>query len=259
MIVVPDQGGRPLKAIVHGIDTKWGPMPYTRTQEFASHGVIDSAEDITGGMGFEGLGHLDAFVRSGGLLITLGGSGVLAADSGIAREVTSHPPSGTPGSHVSAKVLRPEHPVTWGFEPVTHVFHGNERHFTVPEYWQGMVVMQYGTRTRAEAEREADRKDGVELAEAQPDNADEAGEGPGEKKPELCLSGSVPDPSALERKPALLDVPVGKGRVLLFTWNPLHRYQNHHDFTFLTNALLFHDDFPSTPTEREMRAREAAE
>jgi hypothetical protein len=259
VIVVPDQGGRPLKAIVHGIDTKWGPMPYTRTQEFASHGVIDSAEDITGGMGFEGLGHLDAFVRSGGLLITLGGSGVLAADSGIAREVTSHPPSGTPGSHVSAKVLRPEHPVTWGFEPVTHVFHGNERHFTVPEYWQGMVVMQYGTRTRAEAEREADRKDGVELAEAQPDNADEAGEGPGEKKPELCLSGSVPDPSALERKPALLDVPVGKGRVLLFTWNPLHRYQNHHDFTFLTNALLFHDDFPSTPTEREMRAREAAE
>ena len=54
----------------------------------------------------------------------------------------------------------------------------------------------------------------------------------------------------------MLDVPVGKGRVLFYTWNPLHRYQNHHDFAFLTNAFLFHDDFPETPTEEEMRARE---
>ena len=80
---------------------------------------------------------------------------------------------------------------------------------------------------------------------------------PREDRPELCLSGALRDPSALQRKPALLDVPVGEGRVLLFSWNPLHRFQNHHDFSFLTNALLFHDDFPPIPTEKQMRQREA--
>ena len=44
--------------------------------------------------------------------------------------------------------------------------------------------------------------------------------------------------------------------VVLFSWNPFHRYQNHHDFAFVTNALLFFDDFPGVPTRDEMRARE---
>ena len=66
-------------------------------------------------------------------------------------------------------------------------------------------------------------------------------------------------PEDLERKPAILDVPVGEGRVLLYTWNPLHRYQNLHDFPFLTNALLFYNDFPGTPSEQEMREREESD
>ena len=56
--------------------------------------------------------------------------------------------------------------------------------------------------------------------------------------------------------PAILDVPVGDGRVVIFSWKPMHRYQNHHDFPFVTNALMFWNDYPSTPTEEEMRARE---
>ncbi|MEE8148120.1 MAG: M14 family zinc carboxypeptidase, partial [Longimicrobiales bacterium] len=58
VIVVPDQGRLGLKEIVQGLDRKWGPMPYTKTAQFPSHGVIDSSQDITGGMGFEGLANL---------------------------------------------------------------------------------------------------------------------------------------------------------------------------------------------------------
>ena len=192
----------------------------------------------------------------GGLLVTLGGAGILAADSGIARDVASSPPGGTPGSHITTKVLRPEHPVAWGYEPVTHVFHGNTTRFDVPDRLRGMVVMQYGTQTTDEAERAADKEAGVESAMPAPTQDEDEDEAKSEPDPPLCLSGVVKDPSALERWPALLDVPVGRGRVLFFTWNPLHRYQNHHDFGFLTNALLFHDDFPGTPTEDEMLERE---
>jgi hypothetical protein len=255
VILVPNQYGG-LKWLVQGIDRKWSPMPYTKTAEFPSHGVIDSSPDITGGMGFEGLAHLQRFVEEGGLLITLGNAGVLVSDSGIARPVDSAPPAGTPGSHVTTKVLRPEHPVTWGYDEVTHVFRGDQQRFDVDEYWRGMVLMQYGTKTRAEVEREEDRKAGIPTPEPEQDREPVEEEKPDEKRPALCLSGIVNDPGALERRPAILDVPVGEGRVLIYSWNPMHRYQNHHDFAFVTNALLFHDDLPATPTEEEMRARE---
>ena len=63
------------------------------------------------------------------------------------------------GSHVKTRILRAEHPVAWGFDEAnSYVFHGNLPGFGVREYRQGMVVMQYGTKTMAEAEREADRK-----------------------------------------------------------------------------------------------------
>ena len=257
VIVVPEQGRLRFRDLVQGIDRKWGPMPYTRTPEYPSHGVIDSSGDITGGMGFEGLGHLQSFVENGGLLITLGSAGRLAADTGIARRVTSSRPGGTPGSHVTTKVLRPEHPVTWGFDRIDHVFHGNMPGFTVPEYWQGMVVMQYGTKTMAQAQREADRK--ADIPVDQPDADPGESQEPAEStKQPLCLSGLVKDPDALERQPAILDAPVGEGRVLLYSWNPMHRYQNLHDFAYLANALLFYNDLPGTPTEKEMRRREDA-
>ncbi len=259
VIIVPDQGRLRFKDMVHGIDPKWGPMPYTNTPEFPSHGVIDSSPDITGGMGFGGLANLQEFVEDGGLLITLGSAGRLVADGGITREVSSRPASGTPGSHVTTKVLRPEHPVTWGFDETTWVFHGNEPGFTVNEHWQGMVVMQYGLQTMAEAERAADRKAAIPT-NGETDNKDKDKDKESKKsdKTPLCLSGLVKDPDGLQRKPAVLDVPVGKGRVLIYSWNPLHRYQNLHDFPFVTNALLFYNDFPPTPTEDEMRRREAA-
>ena len=259
VIIVPDQGWLRFKHMVHGIDSKWSPMPYTTTPDFPSHGVIDSSPDITGGMGFEGLANLQGFVEDGGLLVTIAGAGRLVADSGIAREVSSRPASGTPGSHVTTKVLRPEHPVTWGYDETCWVFHGNDPGFEVSERRQGMVVMQYGTKTMAEAERDADRKADIPVETPATDlNDDEDDkEAPGKSKnPPLCLSGLVKDPSDLERKPAILDIPVGKGRVLMYTWNPWHRYQNLHDFPFVTNALLFFNDFPPTPTEQEMRRRE---
>ena len=265
VLLVPSTGRLALKDIIHGIDDKWGPLPYTSTPEFPSHGIVDASDDITGGMGFAGLGELERFVERGGLLVTLASAGSLPVDSGIARGVASRPAAGTPGSHITAKVLRPEHPVTWGYEEVTHVFHGNLPAYTVSDHDFGRVVMQYGTQTMAEAEREADELAGAPVVEASAapltaGSADEPaddGRRP-ETPPPLCLSGLVKDSSALERLPAVLDVPVGEGRVLLFTWNPLHRYQNHHDFAFLTNALLFHDDLPVIPSEEEMRAREDA-
>lgn len=260
VIVVPSLAGMDFKDMVHEFDTRWSPLAYTHTPEFPSHGDIDSSPDITGGMGFVGLGNLQTFIESGGVLVGLGSGGVLAAEGGIARDVEARRPGGTPGSHVTTKVLRSEHPLAWGYPTTDWVFRGNLPVYSVDERDWGHVVMQFGSKTWAEVEREADQKadvaiDGKPLPEAKPDGKPEDKQDK-PKTPPLARSGVVEKPDALDHQPALLDVPVGKGRVILYSWNPMHRHQNEHDFALVTNALLFFDDLPAVPTEEQMRARE---
>jgi hypothetical protein len=41
---------------------------------------------------------------------------------------------------------------------------------------------------------------------------------------------------------AIFDIPVRRGRVIAFTFNPLHRFLNHHDFPMVWNAILHWND-----------------
>ena len=62
---------------------------------------------------------------------------------------------------------------------------------------------------------------------------------------------------ALIRRPphdgAILDVPVGKGRVLLYPTNPCYRWQNHGAFNTLFSAILAWNDL--APKEVEAAAK----
>ena len=52
------------------------------------------------------------------------------------------------------------------------------------------------------------------------------------------LSGLLKGGTEIKDKAAILDVPVGKGRVVMFTTNPCYRWQNHGEFSMLFNAIL---------------------
>lgn len=85
----------------------------------------------------------------------------------------------------------------------------------------------------------------VESEEAEAETEGAVGEAAAEEPPEdLVLSGFVKGEDRVSGKPAILDVPVGRGRVLLFAFNPLHRYLNLSDFRFAWNALLHWNDLP---------------
>jgi hypothetical protein len=230
--------------IVQGIDPKWGPLAYTRTPEYPSHGWPDAAEDITGGMGFEGLANLERFVQGGGVLVTLGNAGTLAVQGGIVRRLETVAPGSfnSPGSELRARILRPEHPIAYGYEERTSVFRGNGPLWDVDRRDRGRVVLQFGNKL---PEDEGEKKAGVE--EEDIDDAPAAankGEGAKEGEDKLVLSGFVSGESVISGKPAVLDVPVGKGRVILFAFNPLHRYLNHSDFRLVYNVLLNWNDLP---------------
>ena len=56
--------------------------------------------------------------------------------------------------------------------------------------------------------------------------------------PPMLVSGGIKGEDILEGRPAILDIPVGKGRVLAYNFNPIHRLLNRSDHRLLWNALL---------------------
>ena len=231
VIVMAHQGGfGNLKSMIHGRDTRFGPMPYEKTSDYASHGVIDSSPDITGGMGFRGLANMETFLNNGGTLMLLGSAGKLATDSGLLRNVgaLSNSAVNTPGSAIQAKVVRRNHPIAYGFEDVHHVFRTNGPVYTVPKRFEHWIVVQYGTKSPP-------------------------GEDTDDKKPagSIMQTGYISGQDALERKGVVLDVPRHKGgRVILYSFNPLHRHLNVGDQNYVFNAILNWNDFPA-PTPKK--------
>ncbi|MBK9154275.1 MAG: hypothetical protein IPM25_08680 [Chloracidobacterium sp.] len=59
---------------------------------------------------------------------------------------------------------------------------------------------------------------------------------------ELLVSGMLGGGSELAGKAAVVDVPVGKGHVVLFANNPMWRHQTHGSFSLLFNAILHYDN-----------------
>jgi len=226
---------------IHGLPKAWGPMPFKKTKQTPSHGTPASSEDITGGIGWEGLAQLQKFVESGGMLVTLGSGSMLALEGGIVRGVRRDsggvPRSAgsggaesaqaavesvtrTPGAHVRVSFAQPDHPIAYGYPAHTHVFRQNYPLYAVPRRWlrmafcttcldgpsdRGGVVMQWGDT--------------------------------GIDEPFL-VSGQVWGESNLIGRPAILDMAVGRGRVVAFNFNPLHRDLNRGDQRLLWNAIL---------------------
>ncbi|GAB3965228.1 M14 family metallopeptidase [Spirosoma terrae] len=235
VILIPRMRGG-VTNFIHEIDTKFGPLPYTKTAEFPSHGFPDATSDITGGPGFEGVEQLKKFVEAGGVLVTLDNSSLMVAEAGIARELdqASAPTLFHPGSIVTAKNRKPDSPIMYGFPETFPIFKGIAPILQTKKYNRDMMVMQYGTKPLKDEEEYKgaimgmpDKKPMKEAAKAAP-----------KKEDPYVLSGMVRNEQAIIGHGAIFNVPVGAGRVVAFTFDPLHRYLNHHDAPLLWNVLI---------------------
>ena len=56
------------------------------------------------------------------------------------------------------------------------------------------------------------------------------------------LSGLMKGAAETRNRPAVAEVPSGKGRVVMFATNPCFRYQNLGEFNMLFNAVLHFND-----------------
>jgi hypothetical protein len=216
---------------IQGLPKAWGPMPYKKTPQTPSHGTPAESDDITGGIGWEGVAQLQRFVEEGGLLVTLGSGSVLALEGGIVRGVRraeggpslrlgqGDAATRTPGAHLRVTFARPEHPLAYGYPARTHVFRQNYPLYDPPRSW---LRMAYCTSC---LDGPADRR-AIVL-----EWGDRAGA-------PLVVSGQAWGGERLLGRPAILDLPVGRGHVVAFNFNPLHRDLNRGDHRLVWNAIL---------------------
>jgi Zinc carboxypeptidase len=225
---------------IQGIPKAWGPMAFKKTSATPSFGTPASSDDITGGIGWNGLAELQRFVDAGGLLITLGSGSMLPLEGGIVRGVrreaggvprstqgggaaaaaaANDAVTRTPGAHLRVTFARPDHPIAYGYPVHTHVFRQNFPLYATPRRWLRMayctscldgpidpsgVVLQWGD------------------SEGQP----------------LVISGQAWGEGGLIGRPAIFDLPAGAGHVVAFNFNPIHRDLNRGDQRMLWNAII---------------------
>ena len=72
---------------IEGLPKAWSPMPFKKTAQTPSFGTPAESDDITGGIGYEGLAQIQRFVDEGGLMVTLGSGSMLALEGGLVRFV----------------------------------------------------------------------------------------------------------------------------------------------------------------------------
>ncbi|MBS1786830.1 MAG: hypothetical protein JST85_03870 [Acidobacteria bacterium] len=210
MILIPNQGGSG-KRIVFDRDPGRKPLAYTKSEQFKSQGLYGESEDITGGMGLAGVAEFEKFINAGGLLVTLGTASFFPAEFGLTRTIDAgrtSPQFYAPGPIVEAEILKPEHPLFYGYTNKTiPVRYANGPLLSVPERDRDkQILMRF----------------------------------PGTEK--NILSGLARGITETRNRPAIVDVPVGKGRVILFATNPCYRWQNHGEFGMLFNSILHYND-----------------
>jgi hypothetical protein len=246
---------------IEGLPKTWSPMPFKKTPQTPSFGTPAESDDITGGIGYEGLGQIQHFIDEGGLMVTLGSGSMLALEGGLVRFVrrssggvprsaaggggasssaSQQAATRTPGAHVRVTFDRPDHPIAYGYPADTYVFRQNFPLYNTPRRW---LRMAYCTTCL----------DGPEDRSGVVMEWGDAGSDSGAKP--FVVSGQSWGEDNLIGRPAILDMPVGKGHVVSFNFNPMHRDLNRGDQRLLWNALLNWQAIvanrPSTPASSE--------
>ena len=124
VIVYPHVGGT-AQSQVNGIPNTGGPpLPYKKTDATPNLGAQDQADDIRGGMGWDGLMELVKFVREGGTLITEGSTSTIFPQYNVTTGLTVENPDGlfVRGSVMRGIVSDRRSPIAYGYDAQVPVY-----------------------------------------------------------------------------------------------------------------------------------------
>lgn len=280
VIVFPPLGGT-AQQIVNGIPMRGDAIPWKQSELTPNLGHSpDQTDDMRGGMGIAGVINLQKFVEDGGLFVVIANNARIPIDYGMTSGVSIQEPRQLQarGSVFTAQFSDRKSPIAYGYDETVPIYFNQAPLFQVATQGGGGGGAQGGGPTQRATGRGSLTDGDVIQAMPQPSPAPSrtpgaAGEeelteeqrlqlGPfftplaqrprvvlrfanDEKK--LLISGMLAGGSELANAPAVIDVPVGRGHVLMFANNPMWRHQTQGSFFLLFNAAL---NFDSLNTER---------
>jgi hypothetical protein len=267
VILFPPVGvGDPLR-IVSGMPM-WGePMPWKTTPETPNLGRIDSTDDQRPGLGFAGLDHLRRFVEQGGLLVGVEDTAQLLIETGMAPgvRVADSKNLRVVGSVLDARFPDATSPLVAGLGDRLSVYSAEGMSFEVSRAAVGGWAEEEGDRpTGRGGPKDTDTPEGrpaqaaaperakVERWEARPLEVEEMRNNPAvipeALRPrtvvrfgdadDLLVSGLLEHGDQLARRAAVVEVPLGRGRLLLFAINPIWRGSTVGSHPLVWNAIL---------------------
>jgi hypothetical protein len=239
-------------------------------------------------MGLAGVMNLQKFVNDGGLLMVITNNARIPIDYGITLGVSIHEPRQLQarGSIFNARFSDRRSPIAYGYDETLPIYFNQAPLFQIatltgqgggggggggeaagprasgrgsvndPDIIQGMpqaAATPQSTPATPGEERITDEQRRALGAFYTPPNqrprvvlrfaADEKN---------LLVSGMLAGGSELANAPAIIDVPVGRGHVVMFANNPMWRHQTQGSFFLLFNAAL---NFDSLNTDRAVPVR----
>ncbi|MGI8745422.1 MAG: M14 family zinc carboxypeptidase [Bryobacteraceae bacterium] len=263
--------------LINGMPMVGDPIPWKQSAITPNLGSSpDTTGDMRGGMGLEGITKIAKFIDDGGLFVTIAANASIPIDYGLVEGISIVPTRELQarGTVLNAAIADKRSPIAYGYtdqlavyfsqSPVLQVsttggfgFGGGGQFgdvqagrpsgrgdLTDPDIPQGrtFVAPQPRPQVRPGEEPPIDEDMREILRPLMP---------PPEARPrivarfvdekDLLVSGMLAGGRELANRPMIVDVPRGKGHVLLFANNPIWRNETQGSYFFLFNAMLNFD------------------
>jgi hypothetical protein len=265
VIILPHIGGTPQEQ-VNGIPLIGDPIPYRKSELTPHLGVLDSTDDVRGGMGIDGVANLARFLEAGGTLIVEGSTTTILPAYGVTTGVVVEEPPNlyVKGSVLKALLADKSSPILYGYDadalavyfsqgPVLAIRWGGTAPTAppqIPGVGQNPAPNDERSRltTLAPRARSNEPPAAASSAEWVPKAVRVAG-GSADMLPrvilrfpadpdDMLLSGVLVGAQALSGRAVVVDAPVGKGHVVMFANRPYWRWETQGSFFLGFNAIL---------------------
>jgi hypothetical protein len=280
----PTGGGGNPTSIIKGAPTDWGnPLPWKKTPETPNLvvGDQDQTDDVRPGLGWDGLEHLQTFVRKGGVLVTVADTANFAATFGMLDGVSVSPGARERivGSVVKTRIVDAASPIAYGYGDTLSAYCNEGLVFGVSNVagrrggggggggGGGRGGVGGSRPTGRGTATDMDSTPGRQIAtppaqpEVQPWEAapvteeqmrNNVGLIPPALRPrvifrysdtrDLLVSGLVENGADIANRPAVVDSPEGQGHIILFSTNPIYRGETEGNYFLVLNTILNFSD-----------------
>ncbi|MBC8032153.1 MAG: hypothetical protein H7Z16_18865 [Pyrinomonadaceae bacterium] len=264
--------GRDPRAFVTGMPMFGNPLPWKTTSLTPNIGKIDSTDDMRPGLGWSGLENLQKFVQSGGVFLTVMDTADFAVTFNFAPGVSIARAQRLKaiGDILRMKTVDSASPIAYGYGDSLAMYCSNGPIFNLSNFADGRGRRGGPRAQRVTGRGTLDDPDTVQgrppvevpelpkaevwealpLTDEQRRNA--VGLIPPAQRPrvvlryadtkDLFVSGLLDGGDEIAQHAAVIDVPSGRGHVVLFSTNPMWRGQTKGSYFLVFNTILNFDN-----------------